>query len=78
VCIHGNRFIQWSVIKSLEIKLESDDNKILSSIKQIVPQNIKRIIEAVKRDFSDSYPASLFKNLSKCKELDRIVSEKIS
>jgi hypothetical protein len=69
ICIHGNRFIQWSILKALGMKqgdtFSSDASSVTSAVKSIVAG----VIAEVKADFADSYPASLFKNLAKCRAL---------
>lgn len=62
ICVHGNRFIEWAVLNAYK-------SQPTASIPVLVDLTIVKLINAVKADFSDSYPASLFKNLSKCKSL---------
>lgn len=62
ICVHGNRFIEWAVLNAYK-------SQPTASIPFLVESTIEKLISAVNADFSDSYPASLFKNLSKCKAL---------
>lgn len=69
ICVHGNRFIEWIVMQELGL---SDTNRFAAldhSIPARVQDAVARTIGAVKTEFADSYPASLFKNLSKCRTL---------
>ena len=66
ICVHGNRFIQWGALKSLQIKQGDLFSNVASSVPDVVKSTLKSVITAVKEDYSDSYPASLFKNLGKC------------
>lgn len=73
ICVHGNRFIEWVVMQQLGL---SDVNRFAtleSSIPTRVQGAVERTISAVKAEFADSYPASLFKNLSKCRILATMI-----
>jgi len=39
------------------------------TIEEVVGETIAKVVAAVKANYGDSYPASLFKNLTKCKVL---------
>lgn len=69
ICVHGNRFIHWAAIRKLKVEFgdafTADDPKIETVVKEVV----SRVIDSVKNQYADSYPASLFKNLSKCRAL---------
>ena len=69
VCVHGNRFIQWAVLKAIGMKPGDLYASVASSIPGAVQTIVGRGIAAVKTTYADSYPASLFKNLGKCKVL---------
>jgi hypothetical protein len=69
VCIHGNRFIQWSTFKTLALQPNFTFVGIEKTIPDAVERTVERVVGAVKTRFADSYPASLFKNLSKCRAL---------
>ena len=49
-------------------------DKTTSSVAEI----IKKVTDGVKADYSDSYPASLFKNVGKCKALANKIFEQHS
>ncbi|MFP3475285.1 AIPR family protein [Burkholderia ambifaria] len=69
ICVHGNRFIQWAALKTLNIKQGDLFSSFETSVPDIVKATVEEVIAAVKTDYSDSYPASLFKNLGKCRVL---------
>lgn len=69
ICIHGNRFIQWNVFKKFEITKDFHFDQIKDGIENAVCECVNIVITSVKADFPDSYPASLFKNSTKCREL---------
>lgn len=69
VCVHGNRFIEWVALKALGMAPSKQFAAVTASVNAVVEETVAKIVAAVKADFPDSYPASLFKNLSKCKTL---------
>ena len=69
VCVHGNRFIQWSTFKTLAWQPNFTFVGIEKRIPEAVERTVAKVVAAVKMHFSESYPASLFKNLSKCRAL---------
>lgn len=69
ICIHGNRFIEWAALKKLDMMPFRPFSSILPSIPTVVESTVAKVIADVKSNFPESYPASLFKNLTKCKTL---------
>jgi AIPR protein len=69
ICVHGNRFIEWAVMKALSIKPGDTFNASEQAVQQIVDSTALKVIAAVRNNYPDSYPASLFKNLTKCRSL---------
>jgi hypothetical protein len=69
VCVHGNRFIQWATFKALGLQPGFNFAQIEKSTPGAVHTTVTKVVAAVKNHYADSYPASLFKNLSKCREL---------
>lgn len=69
VCIHGNRFIQWAALKNLGMMPGEAFEKYSSKVPSIVQSTVASVVNAVKTEYADSYPASLFKNLGKCRKL---------
>ena len=69
ICVHGNRFIEWATLKAVGLAAGQTLASVESSLPSLVESTIAKLVAAVKTDYADSYPASLFKNLSKCKAL---------
>lgn len=80
IAIHGNRFILHRVFRALPIDKFDEKDLDFESIKASATKQTKNIlgnlIEIVNSEFSNSYPANLFKNKSRCWEaaqaLDKI------
>ncbi len=74
ICVHGNRFIQWVTMR----RLSSNEQIIFSDIENIiqytVEQSILDVIRLVQGLFPEAYPASLFKNQKKCKEVASVLT----
>lgn len=69
VCVHGNRFIQWAALKALGAKSGDAFANAVSAVPNVVDSVVAKVVAGVKADYADSYPASLFKNLAKCRAL---------
>jgi hypothetical protein len=69
VCVHGNRFIQWAALKALGVKHGDLFASVASEVPNVVDSVVANVVAAVRVDYADSYPASLFKNLGKCRTL---------
>jgi hypothetical protein len=69
VCVHGNRFIEWAALRSLGMATSQAFAPIAPQVPAVVRATVAKVVAAVKAEHPDSYPASLFKNLSKCKTL---------
>lgn len=69
ICVHGNRFIQWAALRKLGYVVAEPLSQSEGEVQVAVQATVAKVIELVKADFADAYPASLFKNLAKCKAL---------
>jgi hypothetical protein len=78
ICIHGNRFIQWASLRLMGFKLGDPFANVANKTTNSVAEIIKKVTDGVKVDYSDSYPASLFKNVGKCKALAKKIFEQDS
>ena len=67
--MHGNRFIQWAAFKALGLQPSFTFVGIEKTVPGVVQTTVAKVVAAVKNHYADSYPASLFKNLSKCRAL---------
>lgn len=73
VGIHGNRFIQWVAFKKLGVTKHAKYLDINSKISQAVRDAVAEVIREVQTSYADSYPASLFKNQTKCKAIAAVL-----
>lgn len=69
VCVHGNRFIEWAVLRALGLAPGQLFSSVGGKVPSLVESTVAKLVSAAKADYTDSYPASLFKNLGKCKAL---------
>lgn len=69
ICIHGNRFIQWAALRALGIDAGGLFANVAAKVPEVVAATVERVTAGVRVDYADSYPASLFKNLGKCRAL---------
>jgi hypothetical protein len=69
ICVHGNRFIQWAVLQSVQMKSGTAYSSVAAKIPAAVTDAVSQIIALVRSTYPDAYPASLFKNLAKCRML---------
>ncbi|WP_063900611.1 AIPR family protein [Burkholderia ubonensis] len=74
ICVHGNRFIEWAVLNALASKTGHSVATASQKASALVHGIVEQLIQAVKLKYPDAYPASLFKNMSKCKVLAGMVS----
>lgn len=65
VTIHGNRFISHLVFRQLQNEASPTETMIRAKTEEV----LECVTERVLKEFSGAYPASLFKNLSKCRIL---------
>lgn len=79
-CIHGNRFIAHCVIQSIKTNpdYEScvlDSNLVSKQVVQLIKKTFPEIVKYMNDLYADSYPANIFKNAGKCKEIRKRMSE---
>jgi AIPR protein len=79
VAVHGNRFILHKVFRSVKENQLTDPDfdftgRVVLSLWPIAREVLKRLVQEVNAKYASSYPASLFKNQTKCKELNAVVS----
>jgi hypothetical protein len=79
IAIHGNRFVLHRVFKSLSIEKFDDMDLKFKDIRISAASETKialfNLIKIVNSGFSNSYPANLFKNKSKCIEVSQDLDE---
>jgi hypothetical protein len=75
--VHGNRLITWRVMQELRNKsLDAQDSltdELLESIRKMTREALNRITEETDLRFPDTYLASTFKNLTRCREIAKAV-----
>lgn len=69
ITIHGNRFIAHLVFRSLQGMASASLSQKLSKVEEEVERLSFLLINTIRTSYPDSYPANLFKNLTKCKDL---------
>ena len=67
--IHGNRFIQWATFRKLGVTKHTKYGDVSANISQAAGAALHDVIAEVQVTYADSYPASLFKNQTKCKAI---------
>ncbi len=79
IAIHGNRLVLYRVFKSLPIENFDDIDLEFNPIRSLASEKTKpallNLIKVVNKGFSNSYPANLFKNKSKCSDVSRALDE---
>ncbi|KAA8501559.1 AIPR family protein [Mediterraneibacter catenae] len=74
VCTHGNRFIEHWILQELKNK-EGFSERVIGDfeedVRNIVDTMVPLIIQQINTYYSESYPANIFKNVTKCKEIER-------
>ena len=74
VCIHGNRFIEYCYLQQF-ISKEGFCSQIMNidtlseEIETTIGEKISKISNVLNELFVDSYPANVFKNTSKCRNI---------
>jgi hypothetical protein len=77
VAVHGNRFILHKVFRSIPSgtldNAKLDFIATVAGVGSAVSRILDTLVTAVAEKYASSYPASLFKNLTKCKDLANVV-----
>lgn len=80
VLIHGNRFILHRVL--LEVKNDKyfnsanmENRQIKIQVQNLCPHFLEKTYDAMEKKFSDAYPANIFKNVGRLKEIVNYFSE---
>ena len=80
VLIHGNRFILHRVL--LEVKNDKyfnsanmENKQIKTLVQNLCPNFLEKTYDAMEKKFSDAYPANIFKNVGRLKEIVNHFSE---
>jgi hypothetical protein len=76
IAIHGNRFVLHIVFHRLRTNGPtefSDENQKSAVVERLVTDSLAATISNVLLHFQTAYPANLFKNVSKCRDLKTLV-----
>jgi hypothetical protein len=73
ITIHGNRFVLHLVFQNLppDLDLQTGTSASENSIRELTSKLLESTIKHVLEHFPTAYPANLFKNASKCHELEK-------
>ncbi len=74
VAVHGNRFMAYCILQKLKgnegfFERIIDSNDLQTRVNSMVEELILPIANSINELYTDSYPASIFKNTSKCKAI---------
>lgn len=80
-CIHGNRFIAYCIIQAMRTTPNYDKNilhpeSFENQVTQIVDALLLEIVTHMNSLYADSYPANIFKNARKCREIRKRMIER--
>jgi hypothetical protein len=78
IAIHGNRFVLHIVFDVLRTKWPhglTDESELAPAVASTVSESLAKTIQKVVEHYSGAYPASLFKNASKCRDLKKFVTD---
>jgi hypothetical protein len=70
IAIHGNRFVLHLVFQKLQREAANSaaaENQIRDLVREMLNGTIRNVLE----HYPSAYPASLFKNATKCRDLAR-------
>lgn len=74
VCTHGNRFMEHWILQKFKRYKEFSETVMKdfeAEVKDIIDDIVPKIVEQINTTYSDSYPANIFKNNTKCKEIEK-------
>ncbi len=77
IAVHGNRFVLHLVFRSLD-NYDSASQEDFEAVKKRIPEltleALGKVTAAKEKQAATSYPANFFKNATKCKELEAVIS----
>ena len=79
LAIHGNRFISHFVLQSLQATPGSSSQSLDAETRQMIAtltdELFGKVIAILDAEYSDSYLANLFKNVSKCQHVKSLIDQ---
>lgn len=74
ICTHGNRFMEHWILQKFKRYKEFSETVMKdfeAEVKNIIDSIVPKIMEQINTLYSESYPANIFKNTTKCKEIEK-------
>lgn len=75
--VHGNRFLARQVFRYISLGNLDDPQKDLENLLSLVPETVIRAVDfsarAINEKYPESYLANLFKNTTKCKDVEDLI-----
>ncbi|MHC5853601.1 MAG: hypothetical protein ACYTXO_27480, partial [Nostoc sp.] len=77
LCVHGNRFLARQVFQRLPLQSldnpKTDIQPLINQVAGITTNVVELTNSAVNEKYPDSYLANLFRNITKCQEIEQLV-----
>jgi len=75
--VHGNRFLARQVFRHLSLENlddpKTDVQDILDRVKELTTRVVELAISAINEKYPESYLANLFRNITKCQDIENVV-----
>lgn len=82
IAVHGNRFVAHQVLKRLKLidldNLEAPMADLMHHASRMTEPVLDAVLQIVKSDFASAYIPPLFKNMTKCGQIDRALPRDFS
>ena len=79
ISVHGNRFLLHLLYQELKSECDDFSKQYIDipeeTVNQILLKNIDLIKQAKEKLFPDAYPAHIFKNAARCKEIKEDIAK---
>ena len=75
IAIHGNRLVLYLVFRALGDSIFSEDAELdVGKLNGLAAECLSKLTVEILKNYSAAYPASLFKNVTKCKAITSAVA----
>ena len=82
VAVHGNRLIASLVVARLPVQSLADPTAAIEPVLAAVPEHTRQVLNAVREvvagAYPANYPASIFKNVTKCRDIEATVATRLA
>jgi hypothetical protein len=68
IAVHGNRLVAWAVFQNLLAGGEIDE-MVGTIVEELTIKALDAVTKIANAEYPDSYLATLFKNLTKCRDI---------